>query len=90
MAGCGEAGIAARSCGDLVLNGYSDWYLPGISELNKLYLARAALGMNRASYWSSSEYNGFGHIAWGKSFLDGNQFIYNKNFNLSVRPLRSF
>ncbi|MBK6346528.1 MAG: hypothetical protein IPF68_11435 [Bacteroidales bacterium] len=44
LAGCAEAGIAARICGDLVLNGFSDWYLPSIDELNKLYQNRARIG----------------------------------------------
>ena len=37
MAGCPTAGIAARLCGDLVLGGYSDWYLPAKNELEVLY-----------------------------------------------------
>jgi len=33
---CSEAGIAARLCNDLVLDGYSDWYLPSLYELQKI------------------------------------------------------
>ena len=40
--GCSEAGIAARLCGDLVLGGYSDSYLPCIDELNQLLLNKDA------------------------------------------------
>ena len=53
--GCSEVGIAARLCNDLVLGGYSDWYLPSIDELNKLYINRVAIGgFANDYYWSSS------------------------------------
>ena len=59
MAGCASAGIAARLCGDLVLNGYSDWYLPSYNELQKLFDNRVVIGgFNPYNmYWSSTEYN---------------------------------
>jgi hypothetical protein len=74
MAGCSEAGIAARLCGDLELGGYSDWYLPSINELNKLYLNKTAIGgfsnaiggVKTNFYWSSTEDNKYG--AWGYDF----------------------
>ena len=55
----GTGSYAAKLCFDLVLGGYSDWYLPSKDELNKLYLNRSIIGgfNNNALiyYWSSSE-----------------------------------
>ncbi|NDA98108.1 MAG: DUF1566 domain-containing protein [Flavobacteriia bacterium] len=56
MSGCSEAGTAARICGDLVLGGYSDWYLPSRNELSKLQTNRVAIGgFASTDYWSSTE-----------------------------------
>ncbi len=58
VAGCGTAGIAARLCDELDLNGYDDWYLPSKDELHKLYINRTLIGgFAAAYYWSSSEYS---------------------------------
>jgi hypothetical protein len=59
MAACSGPIIAARVCGDLVLNGYSDWYLPSREELDKLYLNRTAIGgfINNI-YFASTETDG--------------------------------
>jgi hypothetical protein len=90
MNGCSTAGIAARICGDLVLNGYSDWYLPSKDELNKLYINRVAIGgFGNGSYWSSSEPNSYEN-AWYQYFQDGNQYYGPKNNLIPVRAIRSF
>jgi hypothetical protein len=87
--GCGTAGIAARLCGDLVLNGYSDWYLPSKDELNKLYLNQTAIGgFSAAYYWSSSEYSDTN--AWSQYFGNGFQYSYNKYNTYYVRAVRAF
>jgi hypothetical protein len=87
--GCSEAGIAARICSDLVLNGYSDWYLPSKDELNKLFLNKAAIGgLTSLAYWSSSETSDF--KAYVQSFNTGAQIDFNKNSNYLVRAIRSF
>jgi Protein of unknown function (DUF1566) len=91
MAGCATAGIAARICGDLVLNGYSDWYLPSKDELNKLYLNRAAIGgFGIWEYWSSSEINA--NAAWVQNLNAGTQdnTISKSNNVYSVRAIRYF
>jgi hypothetical protein len=90
MNGCSTVGIAARICGDLVLNGYSDWFLPSKDELNKLYLNRTAIGgFAAAYYWSSSESNNA--TAWFQFFYNGNQDNYGfKDFTYYVRAVRAF
>jgi hypothetical protein len=97
MNGCAETG-AARICGNLVLNGYSDWYLPSKDELYKLYLnigpgAPAPNtnigGFVNAGYWSSTELNYI--IAWLQYFGDGVQNFTSKNYPaFYVRAVRAF
>jgi len=88
-AACG-AGTAARSCADLVLGGYSDWYLPSRDELNKLYVNKIAIGgFNSFVYWSSSEYSA--SSAWGITFSSGYADDDGKNNTTRfVRAIRSF
>ena len=90
MNGCATAGIAARICGDLVLGGYSDWYLPSIDELNKLYLNRIAIGgFGSAPYWSSSE-NDFTNALCYAFFGGGSSYPANKSYGYYVRAVRAF
>ena len=94
MAGCSEAGIAARLCSDLVEGGYSDWYLPSKDELYKLYLNRVAIGgFANGYYWSSSEtgdfYNGLS-LAWNLDFATGWQNGDMKDLWDNVRAIRAF
>ncbi len=89
LAGCDDAGIAARICGDLDLNGYSDWYLPSIDELNKLYLNRAVIGgFVITAYWSSSETGP--NNASLLNFLNGAQLSIEKYNGNYVRAVRAF
>ena len=89
MARCAEAGIAARICGDLVLNGFSDWYLPSKDELNKLYINRVAGGgFTTNAYWSSSQFNT--EYAWYLFFLIGLQTNGLKTDTYHVRAVRTF
>jgi hypothetical protein len=57
----GEWGTALQICDELEVNGYSDWFLPSLSELSLMYgnLARKGLGdFTFVNYWSStSGYN---------------------------------
>lgn len=91
--GCSTPGIAARKCGDLVSGGYSDWYLPSNSELNKLYLNKTAIGGFdcESIYWSSSEFSA--DYAWFLKFPCTHYFGntgYFKSTSFRVRAVRSF
>ncbi len=91
IGGCNQAGIAARICADLELNGFDDWYLPSKDELEKVYLNHLAIGgFIPASYWSSSESTD--HHAWYHFFggPGGVQLQEWKNFQYRVRAIRAF
>ena len=95
-AGCSEAGIAARICADLVLGGYSDWYLPSKDELQKLLINRTAIGGGgfndiESEYWSSSEsiFEDGAWTAWLEEIMTG-QHNHHKHVGYYVRAVRSF
>jgi hypothetical protein len=87
--GCSTAGIAARLCRDLVLNGYKDWYLPSKDELNKLYDNQDKIGgFEKFNYWSSTELNS--NSAWARSFDVSYVYAPNKSSKGHVRAVRFF
>lgn len=80
---------AAKICGDLVLGGYSDWYLPSKDELNKLYLNQNSIGgFADAYYWSSTEYRQY--YAWYQFFFNGIQYHDGRYDTNRVRAIRAF
>ncbi len=91
VAGSSDSGIAARICNDLVLNGYSDWFLPSKDELNLMYQNLKKKGIGGFAddyYWSSSEYSSTS--AWTKGYNLGYQGNFIKDSNLHVRAVRAF
>jgi Protein of unknown function (DUF1566) len=87
--GCSTAGIAARICDDLVLNGYSDWFLPSKDELNQMYQQKAVVGgFANSNYWSSSGFSATN--AWSQDFTNGNLYTNSKNYTYFVRAVRAF
>ena len=95
---CSQAWIAARLCADLVLNGYSDWYLPSIDELVKLYEKNDVVGgfVANTNYLSSTNNDNPSDQVWSKFFNSGapnNYYPPNYTFKgnvLPVRAIRSF
>lgn len=84
----GAGSYAAKLCADLVLNTYSDWYLPSKDELNKVYLNKTALGIITNMHWSSSEINN--QEVWVQYFSNGQQINNNKANGGQTLAVRSF
>lgn len=50
---------AAKVCNDYSVDGYNDWYLPSLDELDMMFEnlhSKGKGGFTHAEYWSSSEY----------------------------------
>ncbi len=93
VAGCTTAGIAAKICYDLVLNTYSDWYLPSIDELGLMYVnldAQSLGGFSSNSYLSSSEYNSTYYEFFTYGMGPGNSGLTGKSNPSHVRAVRTF
>lgn len=91
LAGCATPDIAARECGDLVLNGYSDWYLPSRVELQILWENKNALGITGIkTYWSSTQVDPLRAIAIEFDYLMLTNLLEQKDVPHFVLPIRSF
>ena len=89
--GCSTAGIAARICNDLVLNGYDDWFLPSKDELSliKENLVLSGIGYAGGVCWSSSEYSA--NSAWSVGlYINGSPSAWQKDNYEAVRAVRAF
>lgn len=71
--------LANNICKDLILSGYTDWYLPDFSELGLLYILRKKIGNFGWNnyYWSSTEYDS--DYAYTMSFRNGTTDIGRKS-----------
>ena len=95
VAGCSQTGIPAKVCDDLVLNSYSDWYLPSSAELmllqSTIYLTGLGNFTNNTSYWTSSD--GDASNAYLVDFYVGSgtySYPNAKDYPLRFRAVRSF
>jgi hypothetical protein len=86
----GAGTYAARICDQLVLNGFSDWFLPSKDELQELYAQKNVIGGFTGNYyWSSSEITNT--YAWSQYFTNGNQYnLGAKSVPDLVRAIRAF
>ncbi len=88
-----EADTAAKACAALAVGDFDDYFLPSMSELNKMYqnLRMEDLGgFANGDYWSSSEYEGKSTGAWNQNFYNGVQSGNDKDFTNYVRCARAF
>jgi hypothetical protein len=92
VANCATAGIAARLANDLVLEGFSDWFLPSLEELLGMHtnLADAGLGnLSNHSYWSSTQATDT--QAYTVDMNNGQANFHNKSqTNRHTRAMRRF
>ena len=85
----GNFSYAAKLCYDLVLEGYSDWFLPSRDELNKLYINRSAIGGFTTSFYWSSSHVGIADV-WYIVFNDGATHANHRANTFYVRAVRYF
>lgn len=104
IAGCSDAGTAAKICGDLTLNGYSDWFLGTYYEMKELQTAlsevEAGISANSGEslknglfFWSSLESGVAENQAWGIQYNQNgtvNSQNLDKNTTNAVRAIRAF
>lgn len=91
VASCGETNTAAKICDNLVLNSYSDWFLPSTDELNLIYLnlyLQSLGGLHGGVYWSSTEADAT--RAYYHYFELNDIHPTDKNSYLNVRAVRAF
>jgi hypothetical protein len=93
VASCGDANIAAKIADNLVLNEYSDWFLPSRDEMTlmftNLYLQELGGFYRYTSYSTSSQSSATEH--WVRDFNGGGSWAgYQKNDSARVRAVRAF
>ena len=93
VAGCATAGISARLANDLVLNSFSDWFLPSLEELGMMWTELASDGLGsfaNHTYWSSTQASAT--QAFTVDMNNGNQGTHSKDntSNRYTRAMRRF
>jgi hypothetical protein len=93
---CTELNTAAKICDNLIMNGYSDWYLPSIGDMVKLrtglYLSNSGLFLGNfttgSSYFTSTETSSTSAAEFYIS--SGANGGISKSLLFPVRAIRSF
>ena len=85
---------AKKSCDELKLNGYSDWYLPTKEKLNAVYVNLSNLGIggfdDESYYWSSTKFKWEEGLSWVQAFDNGKQEFEGWSVVCCVRAIRNF
>lgn len=79
---------AAKAVTSLTCNGFSDWFLPSISEMSAIKTAFSRLGLSNvfsSPHWTSSEHSTSVNYAYTSSGSS-----YSKARTYAVRPARTF
>ncbi len=91
---CADAGIAAKICDGLSLNGYTDWYLPSMTELQGMHSQRNAIGGwgcgSYKAFVSSTEYGASSTYYINFCSSTGNLEWSNKDWSVNVRCIRKY
>jgi hypothetical protein len=92
--GCATAGRASRLAADSSAEGFTDWFMPSIGELNLIYsnLKLSNLSdLNGSYYWSSTQSaSSPASSATYRAFNGGGTGTADKDSIFSVRPIRAF
>jgi len=85
----GETGKAAQVCANKSLNGFTDWFLPSLGELNEMYKAKGQTGIpTTGEFWSSSQNSN--QWAYSQYFVTGQMYSPRRELNCVVRAIRAF
>lgn len=88
-ASCPDPNIAAGLCDNSTENGYNDWFLPSLDELNQLFLQKVVVGgFIDGIYWTSSSWTY--DMAAYQDFSNGIQAEDSRGFGYRVRAIRAF
>jgi hypothetical protein len=92
VAAQGTGNYAAQCCNDLSLNGYDDWFLPSLDELDLMYTnlqVEGHLSFSSAIYWSSTEFQY--NTARCLDFTNGTALCWgSRDLKHYVRAVRAF
>ena len=88
LTACSTRPIAASICDNLIINGYSDWFLPARDQLNYFYQQRNLFSVSGGLYWSSTE--DYPNTAVCISMNNGMIVGWGKYQTANVRSIRSF
>jgi hypothetical protein len=91
LAKCTTSNIAAKLCDDLILNSYTDWFMPSLGDLQKvrnLHLLGLGSFSTDLSYFTSSEFSA--DLTYEFYINSAAVGQVSKNLGLCVRAVRIF